>query len=451
MHKILLLVLLIFINLYSKTFNFDEVLEETLKNNKKIKLQKLNLKSVNSDIEKVKSFSYGELNFVNELSRTNHAGYVFNSKLSSREASFKDFGFSQFGQPINTQPSDLNYPKDRNNFNSKITYDIPLFTGFQLSNQEEILKLKHKAELFQLNLDKKSLEFEVLKAYNGAIVAKEFIKAVKKAKKTIKQVVISADEFYKEGYVTKIDVKQAKVHQLNIQSKLTEAENRFSLALAYLKFLTSNDNIDDVKDLKIVKFQDKDLKKLYTQALNTRDDLKMVEEYKKGMKKNIDLNKSSYYPKVYSHLEYGVNDGVVDFNEDKDYYMALLGVKITLFDASRKYDVQKSKIEFNKTVLKQNQLEDAIKLQLQQSILNFQTKQKIYKEKIEALQLSNEVLDQSKQMYKNRLISMIDLLKQETLYRQTEASMLNAKYETTIALGKLYLAIGKSLNEKGNL
>jgi outer membrane protein TolC len=167
-----------FINLYSKSFDFEEVLNETLKNNKKLKLQELNTQATKSDIDKVDSYSYGQLNLISEFSRTNHAGYVFNSKLSSREASFRDFGFVQMSEGIDTKPIDLNYPDDRNNFNSKITYDIALFTGFKLSNQKEILKLKHKAEQLQLSLDKKSLEYEVLKAYNGAVVAKEFIKAV---------------------------------------------------------------------------------------------------------------------------------------------------------------------------------------------------------------------------------------------------------------------------------
>jgi outer membrane protein TolC len=440
-----------FINLYSKSFDFEEVLNETLKNNKKLKLQELNTQATKSDIDKVDSYSYGQLNLISEFSRTNHAGYVFNSKLSSREATFRDFGFVQMSEGIDTKPVDLNYPDDRNNFNSKITYDIALFTGFKLSNQKEILKLKHKAEQLQLSLDKKSLEYEVLKAYNGAVVAKEFIKAVSKAKEAMNLVVTSANEFYKEGLVTKIDTKQAKVHQLNIQSKLNEIKNRFDLAIAYLRFLTSNENIEDVKDLKAINFNKESLDNLYLTALKTRDDFKIMDIYQKSMKKNIDLNKSSYYPNIYSHLEYGVNDGSVDFNEDKDYYMAMVGVKLTLFDSTREYDVQKSQIEFNKTVLNQNQLKDAIKLQLQEALLNLQTKEKIYKEKIEALQLADEVLEQSKLMYKNQLISMTDLLKQEAMQRETQASMLNAKYEKSIAMGKLYLAMGQSLENKGNL
>ena len=108
----------------------------------------------------IDSISYGKLSITEEISKTNHSGYVFNSKLSSREASFRDFGFAQMPQtqdPSNNDivPSDLNYPNTRNNFNTKITYDIPLFTGFKLSNQKDILKLQEKANEILYNLDKK--------------------------------------------------------------------------------------------------------------------------------------------------------------------------------------------------------------------------------------------------------------------------------------------------------
>ena len=451
MHKFILYLLLVFSYAFSQTINFDNALETTLLNNKKLKSQQLNIESSKLDIQKVESFSYGKVDLSHEMTRTNHAGYVFNSKLSSREATFKDFGFSQMSEGIDTVPDDLNNPEVRNNFNTKVTYDIPLFTGFKLSNQEDIAKLQLKAQELKLNLDKKSLEYEVLSAYNAAVVAKEFIKATKKAKKAISFFVVSANEFYKEGLVTKIDTKQARVHALNVQSKIIEANNKFDLAIAYLKFLTSNNNIKDVKSLKLFKQENKDLTQLYEYALNNRDDLKMLEQNKKGMKKNIDLNKSTYFPTVYSHLEYGVNDNSITLDSDKDYYLASLSIKYTLFDNSRKYDTQKSQLNYNKTALNFNQLKDGIKLQIEKALLNLNAKKKVFKEKQEAKELAYEVLEQSKLMYKNQLISMTELLKQEALFMENEASLIMANYEKSLAQAELNLSIGKSLKDtKGN-
>ena len=144
MHKIYLSLLIVSFT-YAQSINFEEVLEMTIKNSKDLQQQQLNIDSSKLDSKMIDYINYGKLSISEEFNRTNHAGYVFNSKLSSREATFKDFGFSQMNEGLNTAPTDLNYPDDRNNFNTKITYDIPLFTGFKLSNQKDILKLQEKA------------------------------------------------------------------------------------------------------------------------------------------------------------------------------------------------------------------------------------------------------------------------------------------------------------------
>ncbi len=447
MHKLILYLLLLLSHMFSQTIDYENALELSLKNSKKLQSQELTIESSKLDIQKVKSFSYGEMNLSHEMSRTNHAGYVFNSKLSSREASFNDFGASKYkgASTIDIIPNNLNNPDSRNNFNTKVTYDIPLFTGFKLQNQEDILKIKHKAQLVKLKLDEKSLEFEVLKAYNAAVVAKEFIKASKKAKESVSLLVLAANEFYKEGLATKIDKKQARVQELNVQSQIIEANNKLDIALAYLRFLTSNEKIEDVKTLKLFSTPKANLEKLYEKALKNRNDLKMLEFSKIGMKKNVHLNKASYYPTVYSRLEYGFNDDSITFDSEKDYYMGMLGVKYTLFNNSRDKDVQKSQIALNKTILNLNELKEAIKLEVRKSMLNLNAKNKIFKEKKEVKELSFEVLEQAKLMYKNQLISMTDLLKQEASFRGNEASLIMAKYEQSLAQARLNLVIGQNL------
>ncbi|RBQ29395.1 transporter [Aliarcobacter vitoriensis] len=432
---------------YAQSITFQEVLNQSLENSKDLKKQELNIDLAKQDRKIVDSFSYGKLEINSQISRTNHSGYVFNSKLSSREATFKDFGFSQMNEGLNTTPKDLNYPDDRTNINSYVSYDIPLFMGFKLQNLKDITKLQEKANEHLYNLDKKNLEFEVLKAYNGAVVAKEFVKALEKAKKTIKFISNAASEFHKNGLVTKIDVNEAKVYELNINSSFIEAQNNFNLALAYLKFLTSNEEIKNVEDLENIYFDLSNFDELYKKALNQRDEVKMQNISIEANKKNIDVQKASYYPTVFSHLEYGFNDNDFTASKDKDYYMALLGVKLTLFDSSISANVQKSKIEHLKANLDFEKLKDGIKLELEKAILDFHTKQEILKEKIEAKNLALEVLNQSQLQYKNRLIPMTTLLLQESNYRKAEAMLINARYENSLALANLNLVLGQNLKK----
>ena len=450
MHKIYLSLLLASTFSYSQTVNFDDVLQQTIKNSKDLQQQKLNIDLAKQDIKTVDFMNYGKLSISEEMSRTNHSGYVFNSKLSSREASFNDFGANEFAVPnsLMVEPKNLNYPDARNNYNTKVTYDIPLFTGFKLSNQKDILKLMEKANELKYNLDRKNLEFETLKAYNSAVVAKEFVKALEKAKETISFMVKAANSFHNEGLVTKIDVNEAKVYELNINSQLIEAKNNFQLALAYLEFLTSNNDISDVENLENIHFSLPNQQELYEKAIEARDEVKMQNIEVDASKKNIDISKSSYYPTLFSHLEYGFNDDKLTTNEDKDYYIALVGLSLTLFDGTRDTQVEKSRIEHLKATLNQEKLKDGIKLEIKKAILDLETKENVLAEKIEARNLASEVLEQAKLQYKNRLISMTILLQQEANYRKYEALLINAKYEKSLALAKVNLVLGKNLKEE---
>ena len=449
MHKIYLSLLLVSFA-YAQSVSFDKILETTIKNSKDLQKQKLNIESSKLDIENIDAVSYGKFSLSEEISRTNHAGYVFNYKLSSREASFKDFGFSQQSEGLNVQPTDLNYPEARNNFNTKLTYDIPLFTGFKLSNQKDILKLQKQANTIKYNLDVKELEFEVLKAYNSAVIAKDFVKALEKAKEAITFMKNGAIAFHKEGLVTKIDVNEAKVYESNINSQLLESKNNFQLALAYLSFLSSDESISDVEDLKNLYFKFPNEKELYSQALENRDEVKMQNIQVNASKKNIDIAKAAYYPSVFSRLEYGFNDDTLTLSQDKDYYMAMVGITITLFDNTRSIEKQKSQIEYQKANLNEEKLKDAIKLELKKAVLNLETKEKILLEKMEAKNLASDILEQAKLQYKNQLISMTTLLQQEANYRKNEALLIEARYEKSLALASLNLVLGKNIKEGKN-
>ena len=449
MYKIYLSLLLASLT-YAQSVNFDKILDLTLANNKDLKNQKLNTDLAKLNTKTIDSINYGKLSIAEELSRTNHSGYVFNSKLSSREATFRDFGFAQQTEGIDVQPKDLNYPDARNNYNTKLIYEVPLFTGFKLSNQKDILQLQEKANEIKYNLDVKELEFEVLKAYNSAVVAKDFIKALEKAKESIEFMKNGAIAFHKEGLVTKIDVNEAKVYESNINSQLLESKNNFQLALAYLSFLSSDESISDVEDLKNLYFKFPNEKELYSQALENRDEVKMQNIQVNASKKNIDIAKAAYYPTVFSRLEYGYNDDTLTLSEDKDYYMAMVGITITLFDNTRSIEKQKSQIEYQKANLNEEKLKDAIKLELKKAMLNLETKEKILEEKIEAKNLASDILEQAKLQYKNRLISMTTLLQQEANFRKNEALLIQAKYEKSLALASLNLVLGKNIKEENN-
>ncbi len=449
--------------LYSYTINFESALSKTLENNKGLKAKKLEVEKSKLALEEAKGYDYGALVFNENIVRTNHAGYVFGMKLSSREASFAAFGFNEFlaqmpalmgGVPganeatLAIEPNDLNYPDARTNYETKVTYQVPIFTGFKLDSAKTMAKLQTLAQAAKYTYDEKTLGLEVLKAYNGAVASKEFIKATQKAKEATSSFLEFANELYKEGLVTSIDVKQATVYDMDVDSKMIEAQNRYELALSYLKFLTSDYKITDVSDFKTIENEIAPLEKLHTSALEKRDDLHWMKYNTQTLKSKIDFDSSDNYPTIGAQVEYGHNNDEFNFDnfEDKDYYLGAIGVSYKIFDGgvtSKK--AQQSKIAYNQIVNNFEYMKDGIKLEIEKNFLTLKTKEKVLDQKIKAQSLSDEVLEQSSEMYKNHLINMSNLLMQQANQQKASAQTIMAKYEKSLAAAKLKISLGESL------
>jgi len=442
--------LVLFINtiLFSNSINFETALLLSLKNNKELKAKKLSIDISKLDLQQALNYDYGSLVFNSSFTRTNHAGHAFSMKLSSRQASFRDFGFTQQLEGIDVQPEDLNFPSALNNFENKISYDVPLFTGYKLTHAKKIAKLQVLANKVLYNFNDKTLSLEVLKAYNGAVSAKYFIKATQKAKNATASFVNFAKELYKEGLVTQIDVKQASVQDLNVNAKIREALNKYNLALAYLKFLTNNSMISDVKDFESIQLSKKNLKEFQNTAIKKREDILWMKHNLQTLKSKIKMEKSALYPSIGAHIEYGYNNNTFDgFDDNHNYYLAAIGLKYSILDPTSKVTIQKAKVNFKKASYYFEHMKDGIKLEVENNFLTLLSKNDILVEKIKAKELAQEILEQSKEMYKNHLINMTNLLSQQANEQQANAQAIMSKYESTMAIAKLKLSLGLSLKE----
>ncbi len=458
-----LLFLILPISLFSFEINFQDALTMALQNNKELKAKKLSVDKAKQDLREAKGYDFGTLKFNENWSKTNHAGYVFGMKMAQRGATFSDFGFDYFidnmsglmnsstynstrSNLLAHEPNELNEPEAYRNYETKLSYDLPLFTGFKLSSAKDMSRLQVEANEAKYRYDEKALGLDVLKAYNGAVAAKYFIDATRKAKEATASFVEFASELLNEGLVTGIDVKQAQVYDVGVNAKYEEAQNRYSQALAYLRFLTGNTQIDDVGEFITISPKALELKELQNQAIKNRDDYNWMELNTQTMKTKIDFEGAENYPMVGAHVEYGYNEESLSMNEDQSYYVMAVGLEYKLFDGLKISTAkQKAKIEYQKTNYYYEYMKDGIKLEVENNLLNLETKKKILKEKIKANDLADEVLLQSQEMYKNNLINMSNLLMQQANAQRARAEVIMSKYDVTVAAAQLKLSLGESL------
>ena len=434
-----LFLFLVFISSISATsLNFQELLNYSLLNNLQLKSSKLDINLAYENKKKQEKLSYGNLNYSFTAQNTNHAAYVLNAKLGSKQMMPSDF-------------LNINKPKARTNYENKLSYTLPIFTGFNIKNEKRISQLNFLANKFKYTLSQKLFSLELFIAYESVILAHANIKTIKESKISTFSYLHYAKELYKEGLGTKIDLELARVNYLNIESYELEANNNLTLDIEYLKFLSNNYELSSVQKSSFILEKYESLKYVQDFALKQREDLKVFNLSIKKQQSSTRIKESFYYPKIGLFAQYGHNSQHMDLlTKEKDFYILSLNLNYNLFNARNKSELEKSKINLLKINLQKENHKNLIKFQVKKDYLNLQTKIKVFKQKKSKKDLSKKILFKSHHLYKNKLISMSELLKQETKNQENNYQYLFAKFEVIIAQARLRITSGKSLKEKNN-
>jgi outer membrane protein TolC len=451
--------------LFSYTIDFDNAIKLAVNNNKELKAKKLDIEKSKQDVKEAHSYTLGKVELNENIANTNNAGYAFGMKLSQRQASFADFGFDQFlaqmpnllnpadtgagSRVLATEPSKLNHPDAVTNIESKVVYEVPLFTGGKLDSAKEMANLQVKANEYKYARDEKVLGLDVLKAYNGAVVAKNFIKITEDSKKLAYGFIKKSKKLYNDGLIRQFEVKQAQVAYKSIDIKLKEARNNFDLAIAYLQFLTNDKGITDVGDMKTFSTNFGPLERAQEDAISKRDDYSYMDYNVKTMKEKIKFDSADKLPVVGAHLEFGFNDDKLNTDMSKDYYLAAVGLKYTIFDGDlTSIKRQKAMVDYQKVQNYQSYMKDGIALEVKQHYDNLKTADNTLKEKREVAYAAKKVLREIEDVYDDNLqfrTNMMYLLMQLENVVKSQADVAMSQYNRSIDEGKLKLAIGESL------
>jgi hypothetical protein len=123
--KIAWVLFFLFLTLYAQSgLSLADAIAKVKQNNQEINIAKFDEQIKDLEHQMALGQSYGSLDLTQLALRSNDALSVFGFKLQSREATFSDFGFKQLDMSnpnYDAQPNDLNYPKDRNLFQSAIS------------------------------------------------------------------------------------------------------------------------------------------------------------------------------------------------------------------------------------------------------------------------------------------------------------------------------------------
>lgn len=442
----------------SDALTLEEAIEILQTNNLEIQSAAYDVDIAASDAQSASGAHWGTLDFTQDFARSNDAGNVFGFKLASREAAFGDFGFSEFLMPLggaignaangiqpsdmsgllSVRPNDLNYPEARNFFQSRLKYQVPLFTGFAITSYEQITDSVKRLK----NLEKEQIMsekiFELKKAYYDMALLRDSTANLEKIRSNITRLENITSEMIDEGYAKKIDLLEVQAKKGNIERLLAQMSANEKLLYHYISFLLNRDInaiITPASEITMPLCSDEEVlsKNLDIQKAATGLEIK---------KSMLSADEAAYYPTLGAFAEVSTADDTFlgDANDHKAY---TVGARLSwnLFNGG----IDAAKIE--KSKLEHMKMRSQVELARKGIELKFaKIKTEIESIDVEIASLKKE-LDLARAIYHNylgrykeKLASMSDVImkQSEEIQKTLELQMAkNSRNEKIFALEKL--------------
>jgi outer membrane protein TolC len=440
MKNILIIILILnTILLSNEKLTLDNAIKRLKSKNLEIKSAKLDLESASSEVDIANGNNWGKLEFIQDFAHSNDAGNVFGFKLSSREATFNDFGFTQFGKITNdTPPNDLNYPDSHSYFQSKLKYEIPIFTGYKISSYVKIMKSMKKINMLKKDALINTKVYELKKSYYDMGLLLNSQELLTRIINNITTLELTTETMIDVGYAKKVDLLEVRAKKGKIERLIQEIKLNQKLLYHFISFLL-NEKITNIEipsaTISVSKLKDEDI-------LNSNLDIKQANSALVLRKSLVDVEKSAYYPMVGAFSEVSTADDTFlgEASKHKEY---TIGARLTwniFHGGSDKASVQKARIQYLKMKNQVQLAHSGISLKLKKIRTEIQTyNQDIISLKKE-LDLANEIYKNYEGRYKEKLSSMSDVIvKQSSVIQKILELQLakNKRNERIFALEKL--------------
>ena len=432
-----------------KQLSLNDAIKIVKKDNLELKISRFNEQMKQYESEAAEGHKYGKLDLSVAGMRSNDALNVFGFKLQSREANFGAFGFSEFdgmnANILNVEPRDLNYPDDRNHFQTKISYMLPVYTGGKLTEYERITDSMHRMSQFDTQKLLNEKIFQTKKAFYDISLVENYIRNLSKIIRNIERLESIVKTMQKEGYAQNIDLLEVEARKAEAESMFNQAKLNKELAYQFLSFLLNTEvstikKVNDMAPMPRVTASEIEANNLDIQkALLGQEITEMA----------VNVEKANFRPTVGGFAEYGsADDNLWNDFADKDAYTVGVQVQWNLFSGGTdEANLEKAKVNRlrvkDQVALAKSGIALKVK-KLQTEILSETADVKSYQKQ---LKFARKVYENYSARYKEGIVSISDVLIKQSKELEMLLKLLSVKNKRNTKIFEL----NSILNAGGNV
>ncbi len=380
--------------------------------------------------------------------RTNDALNAFGIKLSQRQASFNDFGFSQFDPAnpnlLNVKPDTLNYPGNVNNFNTRLEAQLPIYTGGMITGNIEQAKALIRAAQSGDIAARQKLIYQVLQAYQGVHSARAMVQVAKQAEIAANSQVKTITSLVKGGVVVKSDLLSAQVRQQDTRIQLLQAQNAEASALDQLHLLLGlplNTPLD-VGAAVMTPASTVSADDLQLQALSSNPGVQAQRSQVEAAQANVKVSKANLYPQLGLLARQDWNDSKLGFAANS--YTLAGTLSWTVFDGSvTQSAVDRASAVRNEQAARLQQTENAVAADVARARRQSAEAEFSLTAREQAIESAEQATRLVEKRYANGVATITELLAAQTQLDKARADVVRAQYELAIQRASLLLALGQ--------
>lgn len=401
---------------YAQTsLSLEQALSIAEKNNLSLKIDGKVEELSQKDYQKSQALFLPQISLSHTAMGTTNPLMAFGSKLNQEILTQQDFN-----------PSLLNDPAYIRNYATKVSVQQPLINVDGIYNRKAA-KLNTEYIQHQNVYKKDFVLLEVKKAYMQLQVAIKQVEVLEKAQLTADVNLKYASDNLKHGYLQKSDFLDVEIRVQDVQNQLQVAKSNVLNASNYFSHLLN------LKEGEIIIPTDELLPQLNLQKSNfalpaNRSDLLAMNIAAEAQTNMLKASKMNFLPRLNAFGNLELFDDKIFGTEAKGY---TIGAQLSwdIFKGGTQWaEVQKNKIEVEKTTLSIEQYKN-------QSQLEINKTQRGLLDAKNSLDLSAKSVEQSKEALKIRtnrfkegLEKTTDLLMAETKYAEKQLLYLNAVF-----------------------
>jgi len=329
---------------------------------------------------------------------------------------------------------------------TKIRLIQPIFQPALLFNYKIKTHLK-QAKTIELEIFKKQLIRDLKTAYFNYLKTVHVVRLFEKTHLLLQENLRVSEKLFQYQKATEEVVFQARTEITTLEQQQTEAEKNMKLAAAYFNFLMNRpfETPIEIIDETALNFNHEiDFEQILDTALQNRLEFPQLHSALAAVNNQARLARTSFLPGITGVLDYGFQGEKYRFTEEDDYWMASAVLNWNLFNGFQdQARLQQARLEQQKLETQFIELQQQIKLQVQEAFDNFRVARKAIQSASEKVASTRNTFKIIHKKYEQGMAPQIEFLNARTNLTNAEVSQIIAKYDYQIKYIELQRSIGR--------